>query len=381
MTSRSSWRDATRAVHAGRSIDPSTGAVTPPIHLSTTFARGEDGQLVGDHGYGREGNPNRDALEACLAELERGTAARAFSSGLAAAHAVLLSIPRGSRILHAADLYHGVRRLLHEVAGPSGHEVVSLDVTDEDALDLELERGAALLWCETPSNPLLQIIDLKRLATACHARGTRLVVDNTFATPVLQRPLELGADLVVHATTKGIAGHSDVTGGVVVTGDEHDEIWQRMGVIQSLGGAVPSPFDCWLTLRGVSTLPLRVRAQDVTATDLAGRLLQHRAVATVLHPSLPDHPGHATARRQMHGFGAVISIRLAGGAGAASSFASGVDWVPQATSLGGVHTLVEHRTLVEPEGSPVPDDLVRIAIGIEDVEDLWEIFSRALDGL
>lgn len=377
-SSESSWRRATSVVHAGRTIDRETGAVVPPIHLSTTFARGPDAQLAGDFCYSRSGNPNRAELEQCVASLEGGSEAAAFASGSAAANAILQSLHPGDRVLSSRDLYHGVRSLMEKVTTRSGVACESIDLQDAAVVERELERGARVVWCETPANPQLHVIDLENLSLRCRAAGATLVVDNTFATPMLQRPLGNGAALVVHATTKYLAGHSDVTGGVVVTDDPASDLWQRIREVQTLAGSVPSPFDCWLALRGISTLHVRMKQHVENAVVLARRFEDHEVVGRVLFPGLESHPDHALASRQMSGPGGVLSIRLKAGEEGARRFTSRLTWIPRATSLGGVHTLVEHRMLVEPEGSPVPPDLVRISVGIEDAEDLWVEFDRAL---
>lgn len=374
------WRIGTRVVHEGRAVDPETGAVTPPIHLSTTFARDDDGELLGEYGYSRYQNPNRQALELCLSGLEGGDASAAFASGSAAANTVLQALGPGDRVLYSADLYHGVRSLMETVAERSGISCRPVDLLDAAATDQALSAGAAVVWCETPTNPQLQVIDVEALANRCRAAGVLLVVDNTFATPVLQRPLELGADLVVHATTKYLAGHSDVTGGMLVTGNADSELWDRILTLQRHGGAVPSPFDCWLALRGIATLAVRMRQHVDNAEEIARRLESHPAVIETLYPGLPSHPGHAIARRQMGRPGGVLSFRVAGGEAGARRFTSRLAWLPRATSLGGVHTLVEHRALVEPDDSPVPRDLIRVSVGIEDKEDVWADIEAGLTG-
>lgn len=373
-----SWRTATRVVHAGREVDPSTGAVVPPIYMSTTFSRGPDAELMGPYVYSRSGNPNRTGLERCVAELEGGADAAAFSSGLAAANAILQCLCAGDRVLFSRDLYHGVRTLMEKVTVRSGVVCEAIDLQDDAAVARELHRGVRAVWCETPTNPKLAVIDLASLAARCRAAGADLIVDNSFATPVLQRPLGLGAALVVHSSTKYLAGHSDVTGGVVVTQDTTSELWAKLRDVQVFAGAVPSPMDCWLTLRGIATLSVRMKQHVENALELARRFEAHGSVVHTLYPGLQSHASYELAARQMSGPGGVLSIRLGGGEDGARRFASRLTWIPRATSLGGTHTLVEHRTLVEPEGSPVPRDLVRISVGIEDVEDLWMEFERAL---
>jgi len=310
--------------------------------------------------------------------LEGGKEAAAFASGSAAANAILQSLRQGDRVLFSRDLYHGVRSLMEKVTTRSGVVCEPIDLQDAAAVQRELERGARVVWCETPANPQLQVMDIGKLSQWSRAFGATLVVDNTFATPMLQRPLGNGAALVVHATTKDLAGHGDVTGGIVVTDDPADDLWQRLRDVQTFAGSVPSPFDCWLALRGISTLGVRMTQHVENASVLAERFESHPAIARALFPGLASHPDHALASRQMSGPGGVLSIRLEAGEEGARRFVSRLSWIPRATSLGGVHTLVEHRMLVEPEGSPVPRDLVRISVGIEDVEDLWEEFERGL---
>ena len=375
---RHAHRLGTRVVHAGREVDQATGAVTPPIHLSTTFARDDSGGLMGEHFYSRIQNPNRAALEECVATLDGGAAAAAFASGSAAANGILQCLEPGDRVLYSADLYHGVRVLMEEVAALVGVRCESVALFDLTAARAALQGGARLVWCETPTNPSLRVVDVAALAELCAEAGATLVVDGTFATPVLQQPLALGADLVVHSTTKYLAGHGDVMGGMVVAADPETPLWQRLVRLQQMAGAVPSPFDCWLTLRGLSTLVVRMKQHVDNAEELARRLVEVAAVSEVAYPGLPDHPEHEVAARQMARPGGMLSLRLKGGEAAVSGFVSRLRWIPHATSLGGVHTLVEHRALVEPADSPVPRDLVRVSVGIEDVEDIWEDLAQAL---
>jgi len=377
MTTPSDWRAATRAVHSGRSIDDGTGAVVSPIHLSTTFARGDDCEPLGPYIYGRYQNPNRLELEACVADLEGGAAAAAFASGSAAANGVLQSLAPGTRVRFSSDLYHGVRILMESMWGRAGLDCQPFDVSDDGAREAALS-DADVVWCETPSNPQLRIVDLRALAARCAESNVTLIVDNTFATPLLQRPLEMGADLVVHSTTKYLAGHSDVTGGAVVARTTENPLWDKLLEVQRIGGAVPSPFDCWLTLRGIATLAVRIRQHCDNAEEIARRLSSSPRVAETLYPGLASHLGHSIAAAQMTRSGGMLSFRMAGGEGAASAMVSRLQWIPRATSLGGVHTLVEHRALVEPEGSPVPPDLIRVSVGIEDVEDIWADLEQAV---
>ena len=284
----------TRAVHAGRSADPSTGAVVPPIHLATTFERAAGGQYPLGYVYSRSGNPNRAALEACLADLEGGTAAVAFSSGSAATAAVFGALGPGDHVIAPTDVYHGTARLLREHFARWGLTVTFADLTEPGLLAAAIRPTTRLVWIETPSNPLLKVTDVARAAELAHAAGARVCVDNTWASPILQRPLDLGADLSLHATTKYLGGHGDVTGGAVVAREE-DGFLLGLQEIQAGGGAVPSPFDCWLVLRGIRTLPYRMRAHSEHARRVAGFLAEHAAVLRVHYPGLATHSGHAVA--------------------------------------------------------------------------------------
>ncbi|MEX2143369.1 MAG: aminotransferase class V-fold PLP-dependent enzyme, partial [Anaerolineales bacterium] len=281
----------TLAVHAANEPDEASGAIAPPIHMSTTYLRAEDGSYPGGFVYGRSGNPNRAALESAVAQLEGGAAAAAFSSGLAAIHSIFQALAAGEHALVSKDIYHGTHSLLEKLMARWGLEISFVDFQDLGAVKAAAQANTRLVYLETPSNPLLKIIDLAQAADAAHSLGARLVVDNTVPTPVLQRPLEHGADLVVHSATKYLGGHSDVTGGVVVTRVE-DETFARIREVQGLGGAVPSPFDCWLLRRGLATLPLRVAAQAANAQKIAEFLQGHAAVSQVNYPGLAGHPGH-----------------------------------------------------------------------------------------
>lgn len=373
-------RGRTRVVHSGRGVDPATGAVVPPIHLATTFARGPDGELLGPDQYGRYSNPNRRELEACLADLEGAAAAAAFASGSAAANAVLQALAAGDGILVSDDLYFGIRKNLALCGARAGIQVDAADFADAAALDAALAARPALVWIESPTNPLLKVVDIAAVAARARAAGALVIVDNTLATPLLQRPLALGADLVLHATTKALAGHADVTGGALLARDQASPLWARIGEIQRLAGAVPSPFECWLALRGVATLAVRVGAAVDNAEALAAFLAAHPAVEAVHYPGLPGHPGHAVARRQMARPGSMISFLARGGEAAARRVLAGVRLWIRATSLGGVHSLIEHRAPVEGPESTTPRNLLRLSVGIEDVEDLREDLDRALRG-
>ncbi len=370
----------TLAIHAGRAVDPATGAVRSPIHLSTTFERDPDGGYARGYVYARYGNPNRAALEQALAALEGGAAALAFASGSAATMSVFQALEPGDHVVAPLDAYHGTVGLLREHFTRWGLEVTFADLTDLEQLEAALRPDTRLVWIETPSNPLLRITDIRRVVAAAHAVGARVVCDNTWATPVLQRPLALGCDLVVHATTKYLNGHGDVTGGVVVA-REVDALFERLRAIQVQGGAVPSPFDAWLVLRGLATLPYRVRAHTEHAARVAAFLQAHPAVEAVHYPGLADHPGHAVAARQMEGFGGMLAFQVRGGREAALAVAARVRLITRATSLGGVESLIEHRASIEGPGTRTPENLLRLSVGLEHPEDLIADLEQALEAV
>jgi cystathionine gamma-synthase len=368
----------TLAIHAGRGPDPATGAIREPIHLSTTFERGTDGGYPTGYFYSRSGNPNRTALEQAVAALEGGTEAVAFASGSAATLAVFSLAAASGRIVCSSDCYHGTAKQLRELLPRWGATAEFVDTTDLAAVEQALEPGAALLWVESPSNPLLRISDLAALAGLAHARGALLGCDNTFASPVLQQPLALGADLVMHSTTKFLGGHSDVLGGVVVV-REPGEALGRLRDFQGAGGGVPSPFDCWLLLRSLATLPLRVRAQSAGALAVARFLEKQPGVERVHYPGLESHAGHALAARQMRdGFGAVVSLQVPGGAPEAMAVTARVRLFRRATSLGGVESLIEHRASMEGPATRTPANLLRLAVGLEHPDDLVADLAQAL---
>jgi cystathionine gamma-synthase len=369
----------TRAVHAGRQIDPSTGAVTAPIHLSTTFERSADGEYPSGFSYSRENNPNRQALEKCLASLEGGTDALCFSSGLAVATALMQGLEPGDHIIAPDDVYWGFRRVIGEVFGKFGLETSYVDMTSVDDFHAALKPNTRLVWVETPSNPLMKITDLTSIAALSRGASPNIVTvcDGTFATPVLQQPLDCGIDMVVHSTTKYIGGHSDVVGGALITRNQN-YLFERARKAQRYGGAVPSPFDCWLTRRGVDSLPWRVRAQSENAMKVAQFLQQHSAIETVHYPGLPQHPGHKIAARQMSGFGGMLSFQVRGGKDLAMSVVAGCKLFIRATSLGGAHSLIEHRASVEGPSSRTPQNLIRVSIGLEHAGDLIDDLAQAL---
>jgi cystathionine gamma-synthase len=374
------WGFETRAVHAGQAPDPTSGAVVTPITLSTTFV--QDG--VGNHKgfeYSRSGNPTRAALEACVASLEGARHGFAFASGLAAEDNVLRVLHQGDRILLGNDAYGGTFRLISKVWSPLGFPWSAVDLTDIDALAANWPPDTKLVWLETPTNPLLTCIDIEAVAELAHDRGALVVVDNTFATPFLQQPLSLGADIVVHSATKYLGGHSDVVGGFLAVND--DALADRIRFTQNAAGAVPAPFDCYLVLRGVKTLAVRMERHCSNARAVVDLLIGHPAVERVLYPQLPDHPGHAAAAKQMRDFGGMVSFTLRGGEPAALAVVGHTEIFALAESLGAVESLIEHpgrMTHASAAGSPlqVPDALVRLSVGIESADDLVADLAQAL---
>ena len=367
----------TLAVHAGHAPDPATGAVSAPIHLSTTFQRDEDGAYPRGFMYGRYTNPNRAMLEACLAALDGAEACAAFGSGQAATAAVFQSLKPGDHVIAPLDVYFGTAKLLQEVLGPWGLRTSFVDMTDLDAVRSALTPATRLIWAETPSNPLLKITDLAALAEITHGAGARLACDHTWATPALTNAVGLGVDIVMHATTKYLAGHSDVLGGAVSSA-KADDFFERIRLIQGSVGGVPGPFDCWLLMRGVKTLALRVRQQSQSAMLIAARFADDARVEAVHYPGLPGHPGHAIAARQMDQFGGMLSIQVRGGREEAMASVARCRLFTRATSLGGVESLIEHRASNEGPDTRTPQNLLRVSVGIEHVDDLIEDLDQAL---
>lgn len=367
----------TLAVHAGQQPDPATGAVAPPIHLSTTFRHGPAGERLGGYEYQREGNPTNDRLREALAALEGGATALTFASGMAAMTTLLESLPAGSRVLFPDDCYSGLRMLFSEFLPERGLVVETIDMADLDAVREACARPLSLLWVETPSNPLLKVCDIAALADLGHAAGALVVADNTFATPLLQRPLALGADIVMHSTTKYFGGHSDVLGGALVFARD-DDFTRKVAHRLHITGAVLAPFSAWLILRGCRSLGARMAMHCANARRLAAFLAAHPAVARVNWPGLPTHPGHAVAAAQMRDFGAMLSIELRGGREAALAVAGRLRLFTNATSLGGCESLVEHRASVEGANPRSPQNLLRISVGLEDADDLIADFAQAL---
>jgi cystathionine gamma-synthase len=369
----------TRAVHAGQDPDPATGAVVPPISLATTFAQSAVGEHQG-YEYGRTGNPTRAGLETAIAALEGGAQGLAFASGMAAEDAVLRLAPE-PRVLLGRDAYGGTFRLVDKVHRPVGASWETADLADLDRLAGNWPDGITQVWIETPTNPTLDIVDIAAVADLAHAHDATVIVDNTFATPYLQRPLELGADIVVHSSTKYLGGHSDVVGGLVVTND--DAAAEQLAFLQNAVGAVPSPFDCYLVQRGIKTLAVRLDRHCANARGVAECLAAHPAVERVLWPGLPEHPGHAVAARQMRDFGGMVSFVMAGGEAAALEVVKRTRLFTLAESLGAVESLIEHparMTHASVTGSPLAVDpaLVRLSVGIESLDDLVEDLTQAL---
>ena len=374
---------ATKAIHAGYRPDPATGAVNAPIYASSTFAQDGVGGLRGGFDYARTGNPTRAALEASLAAVEEGAYGRAFSSGMAATDCALRAMLRpGDHLVIPNDAYGGTFRLIDKVFTQWDVTYTPAALSDVDAVRAAITPQTRLIWVETPTNPLLAIADIAAIAELGNENSAKVLVDNTFASPALQRPLTLGADVVLHSTTKYIGGHSDVVGGALVTNDE--ELDGAFAFLQNGAGAVPGPFDAYLTMRGLKTLVLRMQRHSENASAVAQFLAGHPSVSAVLYPGLPTHPGHEIAARQMGGFGGMVSLRMCGGRAAAEDLCARTRVFILAESLGGVESLIEHpsaMTHASTAGSQleVPDDLVRLSVGIEDVADLLADLEQALD--
>jgi cystathionine gamma-synthase len=377
MRTRPNLKIETLAVHAGRHIDSATGAVTPPIHLSTTFERDPSGEYSRTFSYSREGNPTRQSLEQCLAALEGGKEALAFSSGLAVATALLQGLEPGDHIIAPDDVYFGLRQVIGGVFAKWPLETSYVDMTDIAAVRAAVRPNTRLMLIETPSNPLMKIADLTAIAKLAREANAISVCDGTFTTPILQRPLDCGIDMVWHSTTKYIGGHSDMTGGALIT--RYDNyLFERARKSLLFGGAAPSPFDCWLTLRGLSTLPWRMRGHCANALAVAEFLQKHPGVERVHYPGLSNHPGHDVASRQMSGWGGMLSFQVWGGREPAMKVAANVNLLIRATSLGGPHSLIEHRASIEGQGTKTPENLLRVSIGLENAEDLIADLNQAL---
>ena len=379
---------ATRVIHAGQSPDPSTGAVMPPIYATSTFAQQSPGVHKGLD-YGRSHNPTRWALERCVADLEGGAQAFAFASGLAAIATVLELADSGSHIIAGDDMYGGTYRLFERVRRRSaGHDFSYVDLTDPAALEAALRPNTRMVWLESPTNPMLKLADLQAIARLCRARGIITVCDNTFASPIVQRPIEHGIDIVVHSTTKYMNGHSDIIGGIAVVGGEpHQAEWRtQLGFLQNSVGAIQGPFDSFLVLRGIKTLALRLERHCASALDLAQWLDHEPKVRRVYYPGLPSHPQHALARRQMDGFGGIVSIELDCDLAGARRFLEACSVFTLAESLGGVESLIEHPALMTHATIPaaqrallgISDSLIRLSVGVEHVDDLRDDLRAAL---
>ncbi len=373
----------TLAIHAGQPPDPVSGAVMTPIVLASTFAQEGPGAHKGFE-YSRSGNPTRRALESCIAALEGGSHGLAFSSGLAASTIVAHTLSPGDHVLCGDDVYGGTFRLFDKVMRPLGIDSSSVDFRDLAAMRAAIKPNTRMVWIETPTNPMLKVFDIPAVAAVARSVGARLVVDNTFATPILQQPLAYGADVVVHSTTKYLNGHSDVVGGAVVTSDA--ALAERLGFLQNALGAVPGPFDCYMVLRGLKTLGVRVRAQSAAAASIAARLEKHPGVAKVYYPGLASHPDHALAARQMRAFGGMISVEVKGGLERAAGMLKRLSIFSCAESLGGVESLAEHPAIMTHASVPeaarrtlgISDGLVRLSVGIEGEADLWADLEQAL---
>ena len=379
------WGLGTKAIHAGQAPDPSTGAVMPPIYATSTYAQASPGEHQGFE-YSRTHNPTRFAYERCVAGLEGGSRGYAFASGMAATATILELLDSGDHVVAMDDLYGGSFRLFERVRRRSaGLDFSFVDLTDPSALEAAITPKTKLLWVETPTNPLLKVVDIRAVSEIAHRHGLLVVVDNTFASPMLQRPLEQGADLVMHSATKYLNGHSDMVGGIVVVGDNAD-LAERMAFLQNSAGGVQGPFDSFLALRGLKTLHLRMRAHCENAQGLAEFLQGHAAVEDVIYPGLASHPQHALARRQMDGFGGIVSVRLKGGFDAARRFCERTELFTLAESLGGVESLVNHPAVMTHASIPpdtrarlgIGDNLVRLSVGVESFDDLRADLDAAL---
>ena len=367
----------TRAVHAGRKPEGGSRDVTPAIHMSTTYQKAADGSLPGGFLYSRTDNPNRAALEEALTSLEEGAAALAFSSGNAASLALLHALAPGDHVIVDEYVYYGTAILLSNLLESWGLKHTLVNMQDATAVERALTPATRLIWVETPSNPLLHIIDIRAIVAIAKKAGALVACDNTWATPLLQLPLQLGVDVVMHSVTKYLSGHTDVLSGALIF-REAGPLVEKVRGIQRDGGSVPSPFECWLTLRGLQTFPLRVRAQSQSARQIAGFLAEQPQIEAVHYPGLPSHPGHKIAASQMSDFGGMLSIQVKGGQPEAFKLASGVKLFTHATSLGGPHSLIEHRASVEGAATRSPVNLLRLSIGLEHPDDLMEDLDQAL---
>jgi cystathionine gamma-synthase len=369
----------TLAIHAANHTDASTAAVIQPIVLATTFERDADGTYSKGYSYSRAGNPNRQALETVLAKLEGGAGAAAFSSGNAAGMTVFQSLKPGTHIIGPDDMYHGLRNQLKYMF-EGILEFDFIDTNNEDILKSYIKPNTGLIWIETPSNPSLKITDIKKVVAIAHGHGIKVACDNTFASPMGQQPLALGADMVMHSTTKYLGGHSDLTGGALITANK-DDWWEKIIQIQQMGGAIPAPTDCYWLVRSIKTLPYRIRGHVHNAQLLAEFLEEQPQVERVLYPGLPSHPQHELAKAQMLNFGGMLSFLVKGGAEAAEKVLNATQLFTSATSLGGVESLIERRAAIEGPDTKTPQNLLRVSVGLEHIDDLIEDMQQALAGL
>ncbi|MEP7346711.1 MAG: aminotransferase class V-fold PLP-dependent enzyme [Gemmatimonadaceae bacterium] len=370
-------RIETLCVHAGHGPDQVTGAVSPPLHLSTTFERDADGEFRRGFSYIRENNPTRVMLERVLASIEEGAAALAFASGQAATNAVFQALRPGDHVIVPSFAYYGTPKLVREVYEPWGLQASYVDMRELDAVRNAVRENTRLIWVESPSNPLLTLTDIAAVVDIARDAGARVAVDNTWATPLGQRPLVLGADIVMHSTTKYLSGHSDVMGGALVVRAQ-DDFFARLRLLQKEGGGIAAPFDAWLVARGIRTLPWRMRAHTANAMAVASFLESHRGVEAVHYPGLPSHPQHDIACKQMQLFGGMASVQVVGGRAEALALAARMKVFTRATSLGGVESLLEHRASIEGPATRAPENLLRLSIGLEHPDDLIEDFRQAL---
>ena len=368
----------TLLVHAGGETEPSSGAIAPSIHLSTTFEHTPDGQATHDHIYIRQGNPTQDRLEEALAAIEDGEKALVFGSGMAAVTACMQTLNPGAHVLMHKDVYSLTRAIGKELLPNWNIEVCEVDMTDLDAVREGIRSNTELLWAETPSNPAMDVIDIAAVADIAHGAGARLSVDNTFATPVMQRPLQFGADISMHSMTKYLGGHSDVLGGALIYREDGDRV-EHARRIRTITGGVLSPFNAWLTLRGLRSLGCRMGRHVANAQAISVALAGHPGIEGVDYPGLPDHPGHAIATRQMEGYGGMLSLRIRGTKEDALGVVSRVKLMRNATSLGGVESLIEHRQTIEGPGSTTAPNLLRLSTGLEAAEDLVDDLVQALE--
>jgi len=371
----------TKSIHAGHQVDVATGAITPPIHLSTTFERDADGGFSRQFEYARNNNPNRQELEARLTALEGGSDALAFASGSVATMSLFQTLTTGDHVLVPKSVYYNIQVMLRDIFSAWGLQYTLADMTNLDAVREALQANTRLILIETPSNPLLQITDIAGVATIAQEAGALLACDNTIGTAIFQQPLQHGADFVIHSTTKYIGGHTDVISGIVIA-KEDNKLFERLRMIQKVGGAIPSPFDCWLVLRGLLSLTQRVRAHADNALQVARWLSEHPKIERVLYPGLASHPGHDIAAQQMSGgYGGLMSCLVQGDAAEALKVAANLHIIKRATSFGGPHSLIEHRASIEDPGTGTPQNLLRLSVGLEHPDDLIADLQQALSTL